>query len=65
MHPQPTPPELLRVNEFCTRYVISRSTFYRLVKRGEIQLFKIGGATRVKIAVAKAWAERPVRQPRV
>jgi excisionase family DNA binding protein len=48
-------PELLRVGDFCSRYGISRPTFYRLAARGVIPLFKIGRATRVKRADAEAW----------
>ena len=47
--------ELLRVSDFCQRYAVSRTTFYRLVQRGELNLVKIGSATRVKRADAEAW----------
>ena len=50
-------PELLRVKDFCRRYSVSRPTFYRLVQRGELPMFKIGSATRVKAADAEAWAD--------
>jgi len=48
-------PELLRVEDFCSRYAVSRASFYRLANRGEIKLFKIGSATRVKTVDAEAW----------
>lgn len=48
-------PELLRVEDFCSRYGISRATLYRLVNKGELTLFKTGRATRVKTAEAEAW----------
>lgn len=50
-------PELLRVSDFCSRYGISRPTFYRLAAQGAPfpPLVKIGRATRVKRADAEAW----------
>ena len=50
-------PELLRVEDFCSRYSISRPTFYRLASKGEgfPPLVKIGRSTRVRVADAQAW----------
>ena len=47
--------QLLRVSEFCERYAVSRATFYRLVKRGDVVLYKVGCASRIKVADAEAW----------
>lgn len=47
--------QLLRVSEFCERYAVSRATFYRLVKRGDLVIYKVGCASRVKLADAEAW----------
>ena len=49
------PNELMTVRAFCERYAVSRTTFYRLVQRGEIAVCKIGTATRIKVADADAW----------
>ena len=49
-------PTLLTVPDFLTRYAISRSEFYRQVKRGNIPLLKMGTASRVKRDDAEAWA---------
>ena len=48
-------PQLLRIEEFCSRYGVSRSTVYRLRARNAITLFKIGNASRIKAADADAW----------
>ena len=47
--------QLLRVGEFCERYAVSRATFYRLVKRGDLVIYKVGCASRVKLSDAEAW----------
>ena len=47
--------QLLRVNEFCERYAISRATFYRLVNRGDLVVYKVGNASRVKLSDAEEW----------
>ena len=46
---------LLRVNEFCERYSVSRATLYRLVQRGDLTIYKIGTASRIKAAEAETW----------
>lgn len=50
-------PQLLSVNEFCEIYAISRTTFYRLVQRGDLTTCKIGSATRIRRCDADAWAD--------
>lgn len=47
--------QLIRVSEFCERYAVSRATFYRLVKRGDIKIIKLGSATRVTENDAEEW----------
>lgn len=47
--------QLLRVNEFCERYAISRATFYRLVNRGDLVVYKVGNASRIKLSDAEEW----------
>ena len=37
----------LRVAEYCSRVGISRASFYKYVKRGEIRIVKIAGRTLV------------------
>jgi len=44
------------VPEFLERYPMGRSTFYRLVKDGQLKLTKFGGSSRVAKADAEAWA---------
>lgn len=48
-------PQFLRVSDFCARYAVSRATFYRLVKRGQVSICKVGSASRVRLADAEAW----------
>lgn len=48
--------ELLRIEDFCSTYAVSRQTYYRLVARGEIaKPVKIGSASRVRRTDAEAW----------
>ncbi|PIW55836.1 MAG: DNA-binding protein [Sphingomonadales bacterium CG12_big_fil_rev_8_21_14_0_65_65_10] len=47
--------QFLRVSEFCELYAVSRATFYRLVKRGDLPICKIGSATRVRSTDAEQW----------
>ena len=44
------------IPEFLDLYPMGRSTFYRLVKDGQIRLTKFGGSSRVAKADAEAWA---------
>lgn len=54
--------ELMTVADFLTRYSISRTEFYRQVKKG-LPLVKLGAASRVRRTDAEAWAASlPVRQ---
>lgn len=49
-------PELLTVAQFCARYSIGKTSFYRSVAK-EIPLRKFGTATRIARADAERWAE--------
>lgn len=49
-------PQFMSVNEFCEIYAISRTTFYRLVQKGDLAICKIGSATRVRRSDADTWA---------
>lgn len=44
------------IPEFLAHYPMGRTTFYRLVKEGQIRLTKFGGSSRVAKADAQAWA---------
>lgn len=56
-------PELMTVAEFCLRYSIGRTSFYREVAKNRIPLRKFGAATRVARADAEAWVEAlPIRK---
>ena len=47
-----------RVDDFCRAHGIGRSLFYEEVKRGEIEIIKVGKRTLVPDSEAKAWQER-------
>lgn len=49
-------PKFITVKQFCCSYSISVTHFYRLVKRGEIIVIKVGRATRIGVDDAEAWA---------
>jgi len=48
-------PALLTIADFCRLYGISRSTAYRLINNQNINLVKIGRASRIKREDAEAW----------
>lgn len=48
-------PELMTVAQFCTRYSIGRTSFYRSVVK-TVPLRKFGSATRIARTDAEAWA---------
>ena len=55
-------PELMTVGEFCARYSIGRTSFYREVAAGRLRLRKFGTASRIARADAEAWADSlPIR----
>lgn len=49
-------PELLTVADFCVRYSISRTSFYREIAAGRLALRKFGSASRVARSDAETWA---------
>lgn len=56
-------PELMTVAQFCTRYSIGRTSFYREAAAQRIRLRKFGSATRIARADAEAWAASlPIRE---
>lgn len=50
-------PELLTVADFCDRFSIGKTSFYREVNAGRLKIRKFGSATRVTRADALAWAD--------
>lgn len=48
--------ELLTIAEFNRLFSISRTQTYRLIERGELPLRKMGVASRISLADARAWA---------
>ena len=50
-------PELLSVAEFCDRFSIGKTSFYREVNAGRIKIRKFGSATRIARADALAWMD--------
>jgi hypothetical protein len=56
--------EIFRVNDFCVRFAISRSEFYRQVNANRLQVMKRGRRTYVTRGDAMAWIEKQQRQSR-
>ncbi len=48
--------DLITVKDFCERYSVSRTTFYRQRNAGALPIRKVGRATRIHIADAEKWA---------
>lgn len=49
----------LSITEFCAAYGISRSTFYRLQRKGEAPaVMQVGRVRRIRVEEAEAWAQR-------
>jgi len=49
--------EIYRVNDFCLRYAISRSGFYREIRANRLRVMKRGCRTYVARTDAEAWLE--------
>lgn len=49
-------PELLTVADFCDRYSIGKTSFYREVNAGRLKIRKFGSGTRIARMDAEAWA---------
>ena len=45
------------IPDFLRTYAIGRTTLYRLVEAGKLRITKIGRASRIARADAKAWAD--------
>ncbi|MBK5965886.1 hypothetical protein CCR95_17835 [Thiocystis minor] len=53
---QPHNPTAMTIADFCTKYNIHRSTFYRNVKTGLMPpIIKVGTATRILVEDEQAW----------
>ncbi|AKQ42537.2 phage excisionase [Aurantiacibacter atlanticus] len=50
-------PELITVADFCERYSIGKTSFYREKNAGRLKTRKFGTATRIARADAEAWAD--------
>lgn len=46
---------LMKINEFCDEYCVSRSTAYRLRDRGDLPHVRIGRAVRIRREDAERW----------
>ena len=46
---------LIKIQEFCDEYGVSRSTVYRLRDSGDVPHVKIGRATRIRRVDAERW----------
>ncbi len=53
-------PLLLRVADAAARLAIGRSTFYELLRSGEIPTVRIGRSVRVPVAALRAWVDAKV-----
>jgi predicted DNA-binding transcriptional regulator AlpA len=63
---QPEKQTAYTIAEFCQKYAIHRSTFYRNLKRGLMPpVIKLGAATRILAEDERAWlfALRPPSSP--
>ena len=45
------------VAQFCRQFGVSRSTFYRMIRDGEIRTKKLGARTLVRAEDAKEWLD--------
>ena len=56
---QPQVPTALTVAQFCAKYNVHRSTFYRNLARGSMPpIVKIGSATRILVEDEADWLSR-------
>jgi predicted DNA-binding transcriptional regulator AlpA len=54
-------PDLIPLSAFLRRFSVSRSSFYRMASRGEApDVVKLGRATFVPLAAARAWLQSRV-----
>jgi excisionase family DNA binding protein len=52
----PSPAELLTIDEFARRYSISRASVYRMAQSGALPMVKLGRSTRIRRTDAENWA---------
>lgn len=45
----------MTLKEFCRQFALSRSSAYLHIRRGNLQVIKIGRATRISAAAADKW----------
>ena len=48
--------KFITVKEFMDVYCVPRSSFYRLVRAGELTIYKVGRSSRLNADEAHAWA---------
>jgi excisionase family DNA binding protein len=53
---------LLSIPDFCARYRVSRTTVYRQRNAGNLPMFKVGRATRIRVSDAEKWAANLINQ---
>lgn len=54
----PEIPELMTVRDFLANFRMGRTSFYREVQAGRLQIVKFGRATRIPKSEAMAWLAR-------
>jgi predicted DNA-binding transcriptional regulator AlpA len=60
--PAPAELELIPLRAFLRRFFVSKSSFYRMASQGEApDVVKLGRATFVPVAAAKAWMAARIR----
>jgi excisionase family DNA binding protein len=47
--------ELLSISDFCERFGVSRTTFYRQHNAGKLPIRKVGRSSRIRLSDAQAW----------
>jgi hypothetical protein len=57
--------EVLRITEFCQRYAISRTAFYREVWGQRLRIVKRGRRTLITRVEAERWFENTCNQPQI
>jgi excisionase family DNA binding protein len=50
--------DLITIKDFCERFSVSRSTFYRQRAAGILPIRKVGRSTRIRVSDAETWASK-------
>ena len=50
--------QFLTINDLVRMFNLSRSSIYRQIKAGALEIVKIGRSTRIPAKAARDWAER-------